>query len=684
MQKWLTMGALSWAIAAAGLTFPGQDPAPAAVARARGAKVTYERLGPAGAKKQTHSERARLLSLAVERGETPTPFVAPGLFRATYAATLSLAARERCRFRVEGRGTVKLSINGEVALDGTPRPGKPLETADGKAIRLKKGDNDLTVVFESTAMGDGQFRLSWAGAEFGFEPIAPERLSSPVDDADVRAGEQLQLGQQLWAERRCARCHEMGEKRVGESAFAELDTVGPDLRQAGARMRQEWLAEWLLDPRRFRPDATMPKLPLTPQEAADLAAWLAGMGGPSPTPAAPADLEANGRARFRQLGCVACHLEPGAKHVDGHGGRIDLAFVPQKWHGAALADYLQEPARNHPDVRMPDLKLSRDDATLLANWLLANGSKDAIAARKGDAGNGKRLAEKHGCGLCHGLDVLVADRQWPRLRSLKAERGCLADDAKKSGAPDHGFDDAQRAALRAFLAHAEEAPFRRAPLDYADRHLTSAKCTQCHALDGMPSAWARWTEQQNAATPLPKDQDPVAQGVPGLTWVGAKLQPGWMERFVTGQEKSPRPWLTARMPAFAKQGATIVQGLARMHGYGAADEPPTPMDANVAVHGDRLLAQGTGFGCVQCHALGDKPAVQVFEREGIELTRARKRLRHEYYTRWLADPPRVDPDARMPKYADQTGKTAILDVFDGDAAKQFESIWQHLGTRLPR
>jgi cytochrome c553 len=667
MHKTFLMGALTWALAAAGFTLTPQDPAAPKPDRTQGVKVTYERLGPADSKKQVHSQRARLLSLAVERGETATPFVAPGLFRATYAATLSLSARERCRFRIEGRGSVKLTINGEPALDGVLRPGKPLETPDGKAVRLKKGDNELALVFESTAMGDGQFRLSWAGADFGFEPIAPERLTSPADDAAVRAGEQLQLGQQLWAERRCARCHEMDQKRVGESAFAELDTVGPDLRQAGARMHQDWLAEWLLDPRRFRPDATMPKLPLTPAEAADLAAWLAGMGAPGVAPAAPDDLATKGRARFRQLGCVACHLEPGAKHPEGHGGRIDLTFVPQKWHGSALVEYLQDPARNHPDVRMPDLKLSRDDAALLANWLLANGSKDALRPHKGDASRGKRLAEKHGCGLC-----------------LKAERGCLADDAGKAGAPDHGFDDAQRAALRAFLAHAEEAPFRRAPLDYADRHLTSAKCTQCHALDGMPSSWARWTEQQNAATPLPKDQDPVAQGVPGLTWVGAKLQPSWMERFVTGQEKSPRPWLTARMPAFAKQGATIVQGLARMHGYGAADEPPTPMDANVAVHGDRLLAQGTGFGCVQCHALGDKPAVQVFEREGIELTTAKKRLRHEYYTRWLADPPRVDPDARMPKYADARGKTAILDVLDGDAVKQFEAIWQHLGTRQPR
>ncbi|MBP8300082.1 MAG: hypothetical protein KA020_06975, partial [Planctomycetes bacterium] len=80
----------------------------------------------------------------------------------------------------------------------------------------------------------------------------------------------------------------------------------------------------------------------------------------------------------------------------------------------------------------------------------------------------------------------------------------------------------------------------------------------------------------------------------------------------------------------------------------------------------------------------DKPAIQVFEREGINLITARGRLRHEYYTRWLLDPMRIDPDSRMTKYADNKGHTAWTDVLGGDAAAQFEAIWQFLGTKLPR
>ncbi|MCU0866446.1 MAG: c-type cytochrome [Planctomycetes bacterium] len=677
------VGVVGWLCATAWLSFGvPQDPAPtAAASRLPGAKVTFERRAGADADKQVHSQRARLLSLAVERGETATPFVPPGMFRATYRSTLTMPARDRCNFRIEGRGSVQLTINGDKVLDGALRAGKPLQTE--QPARLKKGDNELVVTFDSLAMGDGQFRLFWSGTDFGFEPIAPERLSV-AGDAELQAGEQLRLGQQLFADRRCARCHEPDPQRIGESAFGELDHAGPDLRTIGARTNAGWLAAWLRDPRAIRPDATMPKFALTAQDAADLALWLAGSGAPLASPPFPAEAAATGRTRFRERGCVACHRAPDDKLPEPAGtplgDRIDLGFVAGKWQPQALVAYLKDPRADYRHVRMPDLKLSNDDAQVLAAYLLS-GTHSPLAMPTGSAERGRKLAQKHNCAICHALDAPVEDRGVAQLRSLKPERGCLAD--APGSAPDHGFTAAQREAVRAFLPHAEQAPFRRAPLDFAQRHLVAERCTACHALDGRPSTWAQWVERESKTAALPKEQDPIAQGVPALTWTGGKLQPGWIERFVTGNEKSPRPWLVARMPAFADHGAAIAQGIVREHGYGPQDEPPVPAQAQLAIHGERLLAQGTGFGCVQCHALGDRPATQVFEREGIELGVARARLRHEYYTRWLADPPRLDPDSRMPKYADSKGKTAFTEVLGGDARQQFEAIWQFLGSRMP-
>src|SRR5262245_46089765 len=290
--------ASAWAAGALLLGAPPQEP------RVRGAKVTFERPAAGDHKAVAHSQRARLLSLAVERGETPSPFVPVGMFRATYHATVSLPARDRFHFRIEGRGSVKLSIDDALVLEGALRSGKPLETT--QPVRFKKGDNHLRLVFESGAMGDGQFRLFWSGSEFGFEPIFPELLQWAAGDPEVVAGERLRQGQQLFAERRCARCHEFEVRRIGESAFAELDAAGPDLRSVGARVHQSWIAAWLRDPRQIRSDATMPRHVFEkPQDADDLAAWLAQSGSPPAAVEFAAGAVTSGAARFLELGCVA-------------------------------------------------------------------------------------------------------------------------------------------------------------------------------------------------------------------------------------------------------------------------------------------------------------------------------------------------------------------------------------------
>ncbi|MCR9245203.1 MAG: c-type cytochrome [bacterium] len=649
----------------------------------RGAKVTFERVLPADRPPQVQSQRSRLLSLAVERGEVPSPFLELGYFRATYRAIVTLPSRDRYRFRIAGRGKVKLTINGKEVLAGALRERQPLETK--KKVRLKKGGNDLELEFESSAFGDGQFRLYWAPPECGFEPIAPELLSWAADDAELVAGERRQLGQELFLARRCARCHGFEQAKLADGAFGELAGAGPDLRGVGARLKRDWLAAWLQDPTAFRHDATMPGLGFTAQDAADAATFLAGLGEPAARDL-PADGVAAGRDRFLQLGCVACHVPPDRDRKERVlGDRLALHHVPQKWHAAALVDYLRDPQRFYPHVRMPDFRLTEEDAVNLAAYLL-NGKFASepvpLAAAAGDAARGQQIVADRHCASCHEVAVSVADRIVRSLRELRPDRGCLADAAEARGdAPDHRLSAEQRAALREFLPFAEQAPFRKAPLDYAERQLTAQRCTACHGLDDRPSVWATVANELALDDPLPPEQDPVAQGIPSLTWVGSKLQPSWMSAFVQGQKPSPRPWLTARMPAFEHRGAAITSGLVREHGYGSKDEPLQPANAQMAIHGNTLLQQGTGFGCVQCHALGDKPAEQVFEREGIELHLARQRLRHEYYIRWLLDPPRIDPEARMPKYANSKGKTAFVEILGGDAEQQFEAIWQSLGGR---
>ena len=678
--------ALGWLSAVTLLTAAGFEQvdgeaatAPARAEMARGAKVTFTNVR---GEPVVHTQRARLLSLAVERGESASPYLPIGAFRAKFEAVVTLPARDRMNFRLDGRGTVKLTLNGKLVLEGRLRGRGPLETK--KAIRLKKGQNELQLEFESAVRGDGQLRLFWSGYDFGFEPIAPELLSFDATDEGVLAGEQLRRGHALFVERRCARCHAYDKQSIAESSYEELDRAGPDLRKVAGRAKVGWLAKWMQDPHAVRPEATMPKILLSDAESHDIAAYLGQLGDkPSPVTFTDADREA-GAARFRELGCVACHTRTDETIEDAAlGDRIRLAFVAEKWHGSALMSYLQDPRAHYSDVRMPNLNVSAEDAKNLAAYLLAE-QRD-LPDPGGDVASGRSLVQKNGCVVCHAFDTDVpkAASTAPPYSQLDSSRGCLADEPADQVPQFHlSVDD--RAALRAFLPHADTVPFRTSPIDYIARHMTAERCVACHAVDGQQSTWAQLAERWSEDAPLPPEQDPGAQGLPSLTWVGSKLQPSWIRDFVTGKVPSPRPWLTARMPKFERHGAAITDGLVREHGYGAKDEPILAGKANLAMHGQRLLAQGSGFGCVQCHAIGTQKATQVFEREGIDLVVARGRLRHEYYTRWLADPTRLDPDARMPKYADDKGKTAFTDVLGGDAAGQFESIWQHLGDRARR
>ena len=74
-----------------------------------------------------------------------------------------------------------------------------------------------------------------------------------------------------------------------------------------------------------------------------------------------------------------------------------------------------------------------------------------------------------------------------------------------------------------------------------------------------------------------------------------------------------------------------------------------------------------------CHAVGERMPAALFEVQGINFRDVDGRLRPEFYARWMMDPERIEPAAKMPRYADPDGRTA-LPAFDGDAAKQFEAI----------
>src|SRR5262249_5580437 len=134
-----------------------------------------------------------------------------------------------------------------------------------------------------------------------------------------------------------------------------------------------------------------------------------------------------------------------------------------------------------------------------------------------------------------------------------------------------------------------------------------------------------------------------------------------------------RPWMEARMPAFASRAANLSLGLAAKHGVPLKTPPPAP-NAELIPIGAKLTGV-EGYSCVACHDAGSKKALQVFEGQGPNLQHAPERLRYDYFQRWMHNPQRVASATIMPRYTKDRDHAVLDSQFEGNAERQFEAVW---------
>ena len=630
------------------------------------------------------------LALYVPEGKPPSDFLEPGPFTATFRGRLRIPTRERYEFTVVGTGTFELQIGDTIVVksDGSK------ESATGKRIRLKKGEHPLTGRYRSPGQGPSVMRVYWECGEFGREPIPPAALHHERSPS-VEQYATLRRGRQLVRNLRCGSCH--FEAIGGRSA--------PALIGVGSRLRAGWMARWIVDPKALRPTATMPKaVHGATGDARDIATYLVTLvtlGTPAAAPAFTATERTDGAEIFADRGCIACHTLPAHKDRATVHDRIPLARVATKWHPAALVEFLGQPARHYPGIMMPDFGFDVAEARAVAAFLL-DASLDATTgqplpnqAEAGDASRGERLVRKHGCAACHGISVPNEMTAPPRAITRDGRVDCKA--------MDFGFDDGDRAALQSYLGrdmlgHATEA-------ESVERGLVARRCVACHAMRDRPSLYSRVREETTSLV----EPDPSAEGVqlpPDLTYAGARLRTEWLVAWLRGEiADRPRPWLHMSMPKFSLAPEFVARGLAFAQGFGPSGASPNlwagtkvaeatipgfaqpdASHAELAGFGRRLLRQDGGFGCDQCHAVGGHKAQGVFEAPGVNLAQAARRLRKEYFHRWMWDPTRVDPTTKMTRFVDADGSTGLTDVLAGNGRAQHEAIWRYLSDPrgLPR
>ncbi len=660
-----------------------------------GLALTFER----GALKDTRT--ARMVALDVPAGTAPTPFLPPGPFRAVWEGDLTVPFRGEYTIQAAGRGKIKVELNGKAVLTGK---GDDLQQAEGKPAKLKKGPNKLVVTYDSPPSGDAQVRLLWASEDFRREPINPGAFTRDTKVEPLAQGTRLREGRLVIAEMRCLNCHAPDQAIATADRMPELATDAPNLADAGTRLNSDWMASWIVDPKALRPTATMPKVIHGPQaqdQARDLAAYLATLGKPSADAPAPSteQVTAGGRL-FANLGCVGCHTLPDRDDWAKEPKRVPLRTVGAKWQPAALVGFLLNPSRHYAWIKMPNFHFTRAEAEQVAAYVSSPPAVDlgvATAAQgrpAADPERGRSLFGSAGCVSCHAIEptgvapaaggakvvalAAITDAGW--------QRGCVASgETPDRQAPDFALSAESADAVRALAHLGLDSLTRDAAPEFAERQVRAAQCNACHRRDGYDDVWTdHKVEVDKLLADAPteeKDPDglpyPADQTRPSLTWTGEKLRGDWAETFIAGRlDYKPRPYLRARMPAFATRAHGLAAGLAQSHGYPTLEPAELAADPELIPVAKQLVGN-TGLNCVSCHNIGKVAAVGVFEAPGINFMHVKERLRFDYYDRWVRSPIRVEPETKMPTYFNN--ETSVLPtILEGKADLQTQALWNYI------
>jgi mono/diheme cytochrome c family protein len=608
------------------------------------------------------TRRVRLAALHVPANSEPTPFLAPGPFHAKLTGYIKTPLKGTYGFRLHGNTPVTLKINDKSVLTLPTDKDKSVE------VELAKNYNKVEILCASAAKGDTTMRLYWSGEKFDFEPVPPDVLSSRGDDADLVAQSALREGRELFANRHCASCHALpGSIALKDCKMPEFQSNAASLDNAGHRFGYDWLVAWIMNPQALRPEATMPSVVAAEKDAHDIATYLMSLKESSlPNLGKKVSADA-GAANFKKLGCNACHRMNEPKEKD-ELGRLTLYHAAGKYQPGAIGHFLKSPQQRRAWTRMPDFKLSDDEAASLEAYLRQESKGKPPLQAKGDASRGAKLFASAGCQNCHQVGAEKNVERIAKFQSL--DKGCLAE-KDRGKAPDFRLTDSERSALSAFLKSGGESLTRETPAEFSLRQVKALQCASCHRRDGESTRWHAVLE----------DEGKVPENLPSLTWIGEKLHPAWAKKMLAGEhDHRARPWLKARMPAFPARADMLAVGLSHEHGFAVdEDDKPAP-DTKLAAVGEKLVPQQGGFHCSNCHGIGSVPAKEPFEAPGINLLDASVRLRYHYYRRWMMTPDRVDVTMRMPIFSSDGKTTQLRDVFDGDARQQYDALWHYIQT----
>ncbi len=290
------------------------------------------------------------------------------------------------------------------------------------------------------------------------------------------------------------------------------------------------------------------------------------------------------------------------------------------------------------------------------------------------AERGRELFQSVGCAACHTFKhdgkALVATKTakpWAELTNKTA--GCLAE-TPSAVVPQYRFSAAQRTALAAVVGTATAAA---SVAEAVHSTLTTFNCYACHKRGDIGGV----EESRNDFfTSAQKEMGDEGRLPPAITGVGDKLQDDWMKRVLEQGASDRQLYMQAKMPKFGGGNVGhLVEAFATVDRQ--PDSAPKP-DLNLPKYKvtaiGRHLVGANALSCIKCHDFAQHPSQGV---RAINLTTMTKRLREDWFHRYMLDPQAFRPGTRMPAPW-PFGTSTIRDLLDGSADKQIRAVWQYL------
>lgn len=281
------------------------------------------------------------------------------------------------------------------------------------------------------------------------------------------------------------------------------------------------------------------------------------------------------------------------------------------------------------------------------------------------------------CVSCHEMNDWQPMRPAKRLGELDLEspQGCLGGSIRR-GVPDYQLSSGQKADIKAALKSFAGKLNPLSPEQTVNRTLAAFNCYACHERDGVGGP-----SDEIAAeffnTTFEIDLGEEGKIPPTLSKVGAKLRPEALANILTSDDMHVRHYMATRMPSFHGENTdrfVKAVGLTdKQSDYAKGPEFSVEASVEAAGIGQRFLGV-TGLACITCHKVEGQDALAI---QGMDLSTVYDRVQPGWFKAFLLNPASFNEGTRMPQFWPE-GQSAFVDILDGNAEKQIESIWTYL------